>query len=151
MQPYFKTIGEIRITNTLSTTEDSPAYAVAVKLLFTGFQGLPVLDHFGKVVGKVTEMDLLKALKASKDLKATRVREIHGSGSTGGQYRDPSGEGGGDHGCPPPDPIACHKGGAVYWECHASRSAAGLAGGVVGSRKGELCRSHRITGTRVER
>lgn len=76
MKPHFKTIGEIKITNTLSATEDTPAYAVAVRLLETGFQGLPVLDRSGKVVGKVTEMDLLKALKAGRDLNAVRVREV---------------------------------------------------------------------------
>jgi len=76
MKPHFKTIGEIRITNKLSATEDSSAYSVAIKLLSISFQGLPVLDCSDKVVGKVTEMDLLKGLKAGRNLKQIRVREI---------------------------------------------------------------------------
>ena len=76
MQHKFRSVGEIRITNTLSATEDSTASAVAMKLLLTSFQVMPVLDHSGKVIGKVTEMDLLKALKASNDLKAIQVSEI---------------------------------------------------------------------------
>lgn len=76
MKPHFKTIGEIRITNKLSATEDTSAYAVAVKLLSISFQGLPVLDGSGKVVGKVTEMDLLKGLKEGRNLKQVRVKEI---------------------------------------------------------------------------
>ena len=76
MQYRFRTVGEITITNTLSATEDSTAYAVAMKLLSTSFQVMPVLDRLGKVVGKVTEMDLLKALKTGKDLKVIRVGEI---------------------------------------------------------------------------
>jgi CBS domain-containing protein len=76
LRPHFRTVGEIRITNTLSVREDCQAYDVALKLLETSFQVLPVLDSSGKVVGKVTEMDLLKALKAGRDLKAIRVREI---------------------------------------------------------------------------
>ena len=79
MEPHFKTIGEIRITNSLSATEETSAYTAAVRLLETSFQGLPVLDHSGKVVGKVTEIDLLKALKEGRDLKATRVKDIMAS------------------------------------------------------------------------
>jgi len=76
MKPHFRTVGEIIITNTLFAREESPAYAVAMKLLAKSFQGLPVLDHSGKVVGKVTEINLLKALKAGKNLRKTTVREI---------------------------------------------------------------------------
>ena len=52
MKPHFKTIGEIRITNKLSATEDTLAYTVAVKLLSISFQGLPVLDASDKVVAR---------------------------------------------------------------------------------------------------
>lgn len=76
MKPRFKTVGEIIITNTLFAMEESPAYAVAMNLLSKSFQGLPVLNSSGKVVGKVTEINLLKALKAGKDLRNTIVKEI---------------------------------------------------------------------------
>jgi predicted transcriptional regulator len=76
MQPHFRTIGEITIANTLFTTEETPANEVAMKLLTAGFQGLPVLDQSGAVVGKVTEKELLNALKRGKDLKQTFVKEI---------------------------------------------------------------------------
>ncbi len=76
MKPCFRTIGEIKISNTLSTTEDTTANDAAMKLLTAGFQGLPVLDHAGKVVGKLTEMDLLKALKSDRDLTRTLVKEL---------------------------------------------------------------------------
>jgi CBS domain-containing protein len=76
MQPHFRTIGEIKISNPLSTTEETLADDVAMKLLTAGFQGLPVLDQSGAVVGKVTEMDLLNALKSGRDLQQTFVKEI---------------------------------------------------------------------------
>ncbi len=76
MPPHFRTIGEIKISNTLSTTEETLAHAVAMKLLTAGFQGLPVLDQSGSVVGKVTEMELLKALKSGRNLKQTFIKEI---------------------------------------------------------------------------
>ena len=76
MKPHFRTVGEIIITNTLFAMEESPAYAVAMRLLSKSFQGLPVLDPSGNIVGKVTEINLLKALKSGKNLHETTVREI---------------------------------------------------------------------------
>ena len=76
MKPHFKTVGEIIITNKLSAAENASAYAVAVRLLEANFQGLPVLDCSGNVVGKVTEIDLLKALKDDRDLRTIRVKDI---------------------------------------------------------------------------
>jgi predicted transcriptional regulator len=76
MQHHFREVGDITITNTLFAMEKSTAYTVAMKLLFTSFQVMPVLDSSGKVVGKVTELDLLKLLKAGRDLRDVRVEYI---------------------------------------------------------------------------
>jgi CBS domain-containing protein len=76
MEHRFRTIGDIIITNTLSAMEDSTAFAVATKLLLSSFPVMPVLDHSGKVIGKVTEMDLLKGVKTGRNLKRTWVKEI---------------------------------------------------------------------------
>ena len=76
MESAFKTVGGVKITNTLSVSERAIAYEAAVKLLQTGFQGLSVLNSKMKVVGKITEIYLLKALKAGQDLKKVRVEEM---------------------------------------------------------------------------
>jgi CBS domain-containing protein len=76
MQPHFRTVGEITLTNALATTEETSAHAVAMKLLQVGHQGLPVLDRQGLVVGKITEIHLLRALKDGRNLKNTAVKEI---------------------------------------------------------------------------
>jgi CBS domain-containing protein len=76
MQPHFRTVGEIMLTNHLATSEETPAHDVAMKLLHAGYQGLPVLDHEGRVIGKITEINLLRALKDGRDLKHTRVKDI---------------------------------------------------------------------------
>jgi CBS domain-containing protein len=76
MQPHFRTVGDITLTNSLAATEETSAHAVAMKLLQAGYQGLPVLDRQGRVVGKITEITLLRALKDGRDLKRTTVREI---------------------------------------------------------------------------
>jgi CBS domain-containing protein len=76
METVSKTVGEVRITNTLSVLMGTIAYDAAVKLLQTGFHGLSVLNSEMKVVGKITELDLLKALTAGQDLKKVRVEQM---------------------------------------------------------------------------
>ena len=76
MQPHFRTVGDIRITNALWIGEETMAYVAAMKLLESCLSGLPVLNRSKKVVGKITEIDLLRALKAGKDLRATPAKSI---------------------------------------------------------------------------
>lgn len=76
MEPCFSTIGQIRVTNRLSTVPEASAYAVAQGLLETGFLGMAVLGPSGAVTGKVTEIDLLRALASGADLKALRARDV---------------------------------------------------------------------------
>jgi CBS domain-containing protein len=40
------------------------------------YSGLPVVDPKGKVLGVVTEFDLLQAMHAGKDLQSTMAEEI---------------------------------------------------------------------------
>lgn len=76
MKPHFETVGEVKKTNTLSAREETPAYQVALALLESGLHGMPILDSKEKVVGKVTELDLLKALMEGKDLEKIPASEV---------------------------------------------------------------------------
>lgn len=49
---------------------------LAVKLLSGMYSGLPVVDDNGKVVGVVSEFDLLKAIKNGKALEQVTAEEI---------------------------------------------------------------------------
>jgi CBS domain-containing protein len=40
------------------------------------YSGLPVVDGTGKVIGVVTEFDLLKAVREGKDLQTAKAEEI---------------------------------------------------------------------------
>ncbi|MCF6157898.1 MAG: CBS domain-containing protein [wastewater metagenome] len=49
---------------------------LAVKLLSGMYSGLPVVDDEGKVIGVVSEFDLLKAIKNGKTLEQVTAGEI---------------------------------------------------------------------------
>jgi CBS domain-containing protein len=49
---------------------------LALQLLSGMYSGLPVVDAKGKVIGVVTEFDLLKAVHDGKDLQSVKAEEI---------------------------------------------------------------------------
>jgi len=49
---------------------------LAVKLLSGMYSGLPVVDNNGKVIGVVSEFDLLKAIKEGKKLEQVTAEDI---------------------------------------------------------------------------
>ncbi len=49
---------------------------LAIKLLSGMYSGLPVVDNKGKVVGVVSEFDLLKAIKEGKKLEQVTAEDI---------------------------------------------------------------------------
>ncbi len=58
-----------------AATQKTNGRDLAVKLLSGMYSGLPVVDE-GKVVGVVTEFDLLKAVKEGKDLQKISAKNI---------------------------------------------------------------------------
>ena len=52
------------------------AREVALYMLLGGFSGMPVLERDGSLVGIITELDLLHALREGKSLDSTQVSEI---------------------------------------------------------------------------
>ncbi|OHB83149.1 MAG: histidine kinase [Planctomycetes bacterium RIFCSPHIGHO2_02_FULL_38_41] len=49
---------------------------LAVKLLSGMYSGLPVVDDNGKVIGVVSEFDLLKAIRSGKALEQVKAEDI---------------------------------------------------------------------------
>jgi|SRR3990172_1591370 len=49
---------------------------VAIYMLLGGFSGVPITERDGRVVGIVTELDLMRAVRAGKTLETTTVSEI---------------------------------------------------------------------------
>ena len=49
---------------------------IAIQLLMGGYSGLPVTDHSGTVTGIVSEVDIIRAIRAGKPLETTTADEI---------------------------------------------------------------------------
>jgi len=60
----------------ISAKENASARDVALQLMTGLFSGMPVTNDEGKLVGIVTELDLLKAVQDGKELVRTTARDI---------------------------------------------------------------------------
>ncbi len=63
----------VMVKPVVCTRETTPARDIVLALLGGHFSGVPVTDNENRVVGVITEFDLLKALKEGKDLAETAV------------------------------------------------------------------------------
>ena len=59
-----------------SATPTTTAREVAINLLMSRISGFPIVDQGGALVGIVTELDLIRAIRAGRDLEATLAAEI---------------------------------------------------------------------------
>jgi CBS domain-containing protein len=76
MKPKFETVGEVKMGNTFLAYEDSTAYKVAEDLVHSRWSGMPVVDRGNRVIGIVSEQDLLRALRGTRRLEEIKVKEI---------------------------------------------------------------------------
>ncbi|MDO8136664.1 MAG: CBS domain-containing protein [Candidatus Brocadiales bacterium] len=60
----------------VSARKSASARDVAMQLLCGLYSGMPVTDQNGKVIGVITELDLLKALKEGKELVRITAGDI---------------------------------------------------------------------------
>jgi len=67
---------DVMNTPVVAALPAASAREVATYMLLGGFSGMPVVDEDGTVLGIVTELDILRTLRARKPLETTRVSEI---------------------------------------------------------------------------
>jgi CBS domain-containing protein len=60
----------------VAATKSTTARDVAIQMLMGGYSGMPITEGDGKIVGVVTELDLIRALRGSKPLETTPAEEI---------------------------------------------------------------------------
>ncbi len=66
----------VMVTPVVSARVDTTAKDVALQLLAGRYSGMPVIDEERKILGIITELDLLDAITAGRDLARTPVQEI---------------------------------------------------------------------------
>lgn len=62
--------------NVVAARESTTAMDISTKLLIGEFNGLPVIDSNAKVIGIVTAVDILRALRQGKNLDSLRAIDI---------------------------------------------------------------------------
>jgi len=60
----------------LSARKDTAVKEIAFEIFYGFFSGMPVTDDDGRVIGVVTEIDLLRQIREGKDLEKLRAAEI---------------------------------------------------------------------------
>ncbi len=67
---------DVMVESVVTIKKSAIAKDAVTHLLSGSFSGLPVIDEYNKLVGIVTEFDILDATLQGKDLETTRVFEI---------------------------------------------------------------------------
>lgn len=67
---------DVMNTPIVAASKQASAREIALYMLLGGFSGVPILESNGKLAGIVTELDLLHALSAEKQLEHTPAEEI---------------------------------------------------------------------------
>jgi CBS domain-containing protein len=67
---------DIMNTPIIAASRKASAREVALYMLLGGFSGVPIAEADGSLVGIVTELDLLRVLRAGRSLDATPVDAI---------------------------------------------------------------------------
>ena len=60
----------------LAATKSTSARDLAIQMLMGGFSGIPITERDGALVGIVSELDIIRALRAGKTLDTITAAEI---------------------------------------------------------------------------
>ncbi len=63
----------------IATTPKASVRDIASQLMHNGFSGMPVAERNGKVVGSITEADIIRALTDGKPLESLMAKDIMNS------------------------------------------------------------------------
>lgn len=71
-----KKASEIMTRPVISAREDASARDVALQLITGNFSGMPVTNEEGRILGVITELDLLKAVQNGKGLVRCTAKDV---------------------------------------------------------------------------
>lgn len=60
----------------VAAAASTTARDVAIQMLMGGYSGVPITERDGRVIGLVSEIDVIRALRANKRLETTTAEEI---------------------------------------------------------------------------
>src|SRR5947208_9028166 len=63
-------------SNVVAARQSTTAREIGARLLMGDFNGLPVIDNNAKVIGIVTAIDILRAIRQGKNLDSIRAIDI---------------------------------------------------------------------------
>src|SRR6266581_3560874 len=63
-------------SNVVAARQSTTAREIGARLLMGDFNGLPVIDNNAKVIGIVTAVDILRAIRQGKNLDSIRAIDI---------------------------------------------------------------------------
>jgi CBS domain-containing protein len=67
---------DIMSVNIVAAKENATAIEIATRIVTGAFNGVPIIDDYGKPIGIVTTIDLLKVVKKHKTLDNIDARQI---------------------------------------------------------------------------
>jgi CBS domain-containing protein len=67
---------DIMVQPVVAVARDTTVRDLAIQMFLGGFSGMPVAERGGKMVGMVTEFDVIKAIRAGKHVESTPAQEI---------------------------------------------------------------------------
>jgi predicted transcriptional regulator len=67
---------ELMTRPVFSARKDTPIRDITFELFYGFFSGMPITDEHGKVIGIVTEIDLLHQIREGKDLEKLKAGDI---------------------------------------------------------------------------
>lgn len=76
MKVKFQEIGQIRLAKPRFVKEYESAFDIAAELLESGHGVIPVVSREGRVVGMVSEQDILRVLPGPRRLEEIKAKEI---------------------------------------------------------------------------
>ncbi len=67
---------DVMSVNIVAAKEEATAVEILTRLVLEGYNGMPIINEKGGVIGVVTSLDILKALKDDKNLEKLSAKEI---------------------------------------------------------------------------
>ena len=67
---------DVMSVDIVAAKEDANAIEISTRIVLEGYNGMPIIDDRGVVIGIVTTLDILKAIKDNKNLDELSAKDI---------------------------------------------------------------------------